>query len=158
MKGITLAGKIKKKKRRIRRLLGLLVPIGAAMVLLFVQGQMSEHGKNGPPMRFETVFQSMNDPAPNKDVFSSNAELYMGIDHAGNLTLFDGPPKREKPIETFFQLDIEYLETSLPHETVGQLYEGIRIRDKEEYNSVLSSMSTFISEEATLEASSNSES
>lgn len=155
MKGITLTGRIRKRKRRIRRLLGLLIPLGAAIAIVMLSKNVQlEQGEFVHSSPFEPVFQQV--ASPNQDVFSTHAELYMGIDSDGNLTLFDGPPDRKKPIETFFQLDIEYLETSLPHETVGQLYEGIRIRDQEEYNSVLSSMSSFMAEEEALEAS-NSE-
>jgi forespore regulator of the sigma-K checkpoint len=71
---------------------------------------------------------------------------YFGIDQDGNLTLFQGLPAEENIIRTFFQLDIQYLESSLPRETVRQLYEGIRIRDVEEFNSVLSTFSTFADE------------
>ena len=72
---------------------------------------------------------------------------YFGIDQDGNLTLFQGLPADENIIRTFFQLDIQYLETSLPKETVQQLYEGIRIRDVEEFNSVLSTFSSFANSE-----------
>jgi forespore regulator of the sigma-K checkpoint len=71
---------------------------------------------------------------------------YFGIDKNGNLSLYDGLPKDEKVLRTFFQLNIEYLESSLPRETLEQLREGIRITDLAEYNSVLSTFSDFAAE------------
>jgi len=68
---------------------------------------------------------------------------YFSLDKTGKLSLFDGPPKKEKVLRTFFQLDIEYMESSLPKERVEQLSNGIRISDKDEYNSVLSTFSDF---------------
>ncbi len=73
---------------------------------------------------------------------------YVGIDNKGNLSLFDGPPKQEKVIRTFFQLDVETMESALPTEVLKQLKSGIRIQDVEEYNSVLSTFSDFALEES----------
>lgn len=70
-------------------------------------------------------------------------EGYIGIDNHGNLSLFDGPPKKEKVIRTFFQLDVETMESALPSEVLKQLQDGIRIQDVEEYNSVLSTFSDY---------------
>ncbi|GIO44724.1 MULTISPECIES: BofC C-terminal domain-containing protein [Paenibacillus] len=70
-------------------------------------------------------------------------EGYIGIDSNGNLSLFDGPPKKEKVIRTFFQLDVETMESALPSEVLNQLQAGIRIQDVEEYNSVLSTFSDY---------------
>lgn len=157
MKGITLAGKMRRRKRRIRRILGLLLPTGAAILWILVQGNTIEQ-TNHPSAHTRDVFQFIQNTTsqdPLSDAWFLNNELYMGIDSKGNLVLYEGSTEKKKPIETFFQLDIEYLETSLPHETVGQLYEGIRIRDLEEYNSVLSSLSVFISQEEMTQTSSN---
>ncbi|WP_334075671.1 MULTISPECIES: BofC C-terminal domain-containing protein [Paenibacillus] len=68
---------------------------------------------------------------------------YVGIDKKGYLSLFEGPPKQEKVIRTFFQLDVETMESALPTEVLEQLQNGIRIRDIEEYNSVLSTFSDY---------------
>jgi forespore regulator of the sigma-K checkpoint len=68
---------------------------------------------------------------------------YFGITSDGYLSLFEGLPKQNKMIRTFYQIDIEHLESSLPHETVRQLYEGIQVRDLNEYNSVLSTFSPY---------------
>ncbi|GAA3408291.1 BofC C-terminal domain-containing protein [Paenibacillus hodogayensis] len=76
----------------------------------------------------------------------SNA--YFGLDKTGNLSLFEGPPDDEKVIRTFFQLNMGYLESSLHPDAVGQLKQGIRVLDMEEYNSVLSTFSEFAVEES----------
>lgn len=74
---------------------------------------------------------------------------YFGLDMKGNLSLFEGVPGSggESVIRTFFQLNIEHLESSLPRETVKQLYHGIRVRDLDDYNSVLSTLSDYAVEE-----------
>jgi forespore regulator of the sigma-K checkpoint len=68
---------------------------------------------------------------------------YFSLDKFGNLSLFDGPPKEKKVLRTFFQLDVHYMESSLPKERVDELVNGIRINDKDEYNSVLSTFSDY---------------
>ncbi|TVY11927.1 BofC C-terminal domain-containing protein [Paenibacillus cremeus] len=74
---------------------------------------------------------------------------YFGLDAGGNLSLFEGIPgiSGSSVIRTFFQLNIEHLESSLPRETVKQLYRGIRVMDLDDYNSVLSTLSDFAIEE-----------
>lgn len=74
---------------------------------------------------------------------------YFGLDANGNLSLFEGAPgaSGSSVIRTFFQLNIQHLESSLPRETVKQLYSGIRVRDLQDYNSVLSTLSDFAVEE-----------
>ncbi|AJY76079.1 BofC C-terminal domain-containing protein [Paenibacillus beijingensis] len=67
----------------------------------------------------------------------------IGLDKNGNLSLFDGPPKKEKVVRTFFQLDMRYLESALPKEEVDRLINGIRVQDKDEYDSVLSTFTEF---------------
>ncbi|GMK38369.1 hypothetical protein PCCS19_14230 [Paenibacillus sp. CCS19] len=66
-----------------------------------------------------------------------------GVDRAGRLTLYDGPPKKEKVVRTFYQLDVNFMESSLPEEEIKRLTNGIRIEDKETYYSILSSFSDF---------------
>jgi forespore regulator of the sigma-K checkpoint len=73
---------------------------------------------------------------------------YFGLDSSGNLSLFDGLPDKDKVIRTFFQLNISHLESSLPHDTVKQLYRGIRVTDLAGYNSVISTLSDFAVEES----------
>jgi forespore regulator of the sigma-K checkpoint len=70
---------------------------------------------------------------------------YMGMDKDGNLSLYDGPPWEEKVIRTFFQLDVDMLESRLTEERVRELSEGIRVSDKDEYNSVLSTFNEYAS-------------
>jgi forespore regulator of the sigma-K checkpoint len=74
-------------------------------------------------------------------------KAYFGMDESGNLSLFNGLPSKENVIRTFFQLNIHYLESSLPKETLKQLHEGIRVTDLAEYNSVLSTFSDYAVEE-----------
>ncbi|OMF31739.1 hypothetical protein BK133_15760 [Paenibacillus sp. FSL H8-0548] len=71
------------------------------------------------------------------------ANAYMSVDKKGNLALFDGVPKKEKVLRTFFQLDVRYMESSLPQDKLKQLSNGIRISDMDEYNSVLSTFSDY---------------
>ncbi|HZG87022.1 BofC C-terminal domain-containing protein [Paenibacillus sp.] len=72
---------------------------------------------------------------------------YIGVDAGGNLTLFRGPPREERAVKTFFQLNIEHLESSLPGEVVQQLRDGIKITDIADYNSVLSTFSDYAIDE-----------
>jgi len=72
---------------------------------------------------------------------------YIGVDAGGSLTLFEGPPREAKAVKTFFQLNVEHLESALPAEVVKQLREGIRITDLADYNSVLSTFSDFAIDE-----------
>lgn len=75
------------------------------------------------------------------------AHAYMGVDKKGNLTLYDGVPKKEKVVRTFFQLDVRYMESSLPQNKMDELARGIRISDIDEYNSVLSTYSDYAMEQ-----------
>ncbi|SEM68226.1 BofC C-terminal domain-containing protein [Paenibacillus sp. OV219] len=68
---------------------------------------------------------------------------YISLDKSGNLTMFDGSPKEKKVMRTFFQLDVRYMESSLPKERIDQLMNGIRINDKDEFNSVISTFSDY---------------
>ncbi|MBD2870432.1 BofC C-terminal domain-containing protein [Paenibacillus arenilitoris] len=71
------------------------------------------------------------------------ANAYFGVDKDGNLTLYDGAPKKEKVVRTFFQLDVRYMESSLPQDKLDELAGGIRVSDIDEYNSVLSTYSDY---------------
>lgn len=66
-----------------------------------------------------------------------------GIDQEGRLSLFDGPPKENRVLRTFYQLDVRYMESSLPKERLDALERGIRVTDLDEYHSVLSSFSDY---------------
>jgi forespore regulator of the sigma-K checkpoint len=70
-------------------------------------------------------------------------DAYFGLDKKGNLSLFDGLPSRDQVIRTFFQLNVELLKSGLPQETVTQLYNGIKIADLAEYNSVISTFADY---------------
>ncbi|GBG08733.1 hypothetical protein B1748_03635 [Paenibacillus sp. MY03] len=74
----------------------------------------------------------------------SNA--YFGVDRNGNFSLFDGEPSNEKVMRTFFQLDVRFMESSLPKDQLDQLSDGIRVSDIDEYNSVLSTYSDYAME------------
>jgi len=71
------------------------------------------------------------------------ANGFFGIDEQGNLVLFNGLPKNKDVIETFYRINTKRMESSLPRDYVAQLYEGIRIHDLAEYNSVLSTFGEF---------------
>jgi len=92
----------------------------------------------------------------NKIILSRNVEdispecknrTYFSLNPEGYLTLFSGDPSNKLGqymiIETFFRIDIDKLESSLPIEPVQQLYEGIPVQDLAEFNSVLSTFSEF---------------
>lgn len=75
---------------------------------------------------------------------------YFGIDDQGQLNLYEGLPAQQRLIRSFFQLDIEYLESSLPPALIEHLRQGILVTDYEEYASVLSTFSEFAAIEYTL--------
>ncbi|RKP54260.1 hypothetical protein D7Z26_12895 [Cohnella endophytica] len=87
-----------------------------------------------------TMVEAVDDLSP-----ACRDSAYMGIDKDGNLSLFDGPPWQEKVVRTFFQLDVDMLESRLSEDRVKELSDGIRIADKDEYNSVLSSLNEYAS-------------
>ena len=68
---------------------------------------------------------------------------FFGVNSEGELSLFDGLPSEEKIMKTFFQLNVPYLESSLPDQELEHLMTGIRIRDIDEYDSVLSTYSEY---------------
>lgn len=68
---------------------------------------------------------------------------YFALDHHGMLHLYRGDIRDENIIQTFFQIDMERLETTLPLEEYMQLREGIHISSLAEYNRILSTYSEF---------------
>jgi forespore regulator of the sigma-K checkpoint len=76
-----------------------------------------------------------------------NTVYYFALNSDGYLTLYEGDPDEWQVVRTFFQLDVNHLEGSLPQEVVKELHEGIRISDDAEYNSVLSTFSDYVLEE-----------
>lgn len=93
----------------------------------------------------------------NKVIFSVKLEdlsptckrnAYFGLDRNNSLTLFEGKPNTGKVVRTFFQINIEHLENSVPRETLKELIQGIRVSDYAEFNSVLSTFSDYALDEA----------
>lgn len=82
---------------------------------------------------------------------------YIGLDAMDHLTLFEGSPAEEQVIRTFFQIDIEHLKSSLPEEAIESLYNGIRIRDYAQYNSVISTFSQYAVEKSEHEQAGDAE-
>lgn len=82
---------------------------------------------------------------------SEEMNIYFGVDNQSILTLFEGLPYKGKVIRSFFQLDIEHMKSSLPPQAVRQLYDGIRVSDLAEYNSVLSTYSDFVAKQTNTE-------
>ena len=78
-------------------------------------------------------------------------QAYISIDALGNLNLYKGRPTEDKVIRTFFQMDVGSLESSLPEGVWEQLQQGIRVQDKDEYNSVISTFSDYAIDRATEE-------
>ncbi|WP_019242739.1 MULTISPECIES: BofC C-terminal domain-containing protein [Bacillus] len=77
----------------------------------------------------ELVFQKkINDISP---LLKANG--YFGITEDGTLSIFNGKPIHSDVIQSFFQIDVEMLETKKHNELV----EGIPVKDKKHYESVL---------------------
>lgn len=85
-----------------------------------------------------TLEESVDDLSP-----QCRKSAYIGMDQDGNLSLFNGPPQKDKVVRTFFQLDVKTLQTSLTQEKLEELLHGIRVSDKDEYNSVISTFSDY---------------
>lgn len=68
---------------------------------------------------------------------------FFGLDHNDQLALYEGKPDTGKVIRTYFQVDLEHLESSMPKEALSELREGIQVTDFAEYNSVLSTFSDY---------------
>lgn len=91
-----------------------------------------------------TIEENVDDLSP-----ECRKSAYIAIDPVGYLSLFDGPPKKEKVVRTFFQLDVRSLESSFSKERLKELANGIRVSDKDEFNSVLSTFSEYALPKAT---------
>lgn len=72
---------------------------------------------------------------------------YFALDEQGVLHLYQGEAKEENIIQTFFQVDIERLETSLPVEEYMLLRKGIHISSLAEYNQVLATYGEYAVEQ-----------
>lgn len=86
-------------------------------------------------IRFE---EQVNDLSPHCKVHA-----FFGIDDEGLFSLYDGKPAEDNVMKTFFQLNIPYLESKLPKQEFEHLQMGIRVRDIEEYDSVLATYNEF---------------
>lgn len=71
------------------------------------------------------------------------ANGYFGVTKDGNLSIFNGQPEQSNIIHTFFQIDMEKLE-SKKHE---ELKKGIPIRDKDHFVEVLETFKSIQKEE-----------
>nr|WP_260440137.1 BofC C-terminal domain-containing protein [Cohnella lubricantis] len=90
------------------------------------------------------IEESVDDLSP-----ECRKSAYMAIDPVGYLSIFDGPPQKKRVIRTFFQLDVKSLESSFSKERLKEMANGIRVSDKDEFNSVLSTFSEFALPRAT---------
>lgn len=73
-------------------------------------------------------------------------EGYFGLSEDGRLTLFQGPPIENQVIESFFRLDTELLNVSLPQDELQLLSQGIRVKSVAEYLSILSTYGHYATE------------
>lgn len=64
---------------------------------------------------------------------------YFGITEDGTLSIFNGKPEESDVIQSFFQIDVEKLESSQHM----RLMQGIPIKSKEEYSEVMKSMKKY---------------
>jgi forespore regulator of the sigma-K checkpoint len=71
---------------------------------------------------------------------------YIGLDAAGNLSVFDGPPRKNNVIRTFFQLDVRSLETR--GDMLQQLLDGIPVAGRQDYRSIIASYRPFAKQAA----------
>jgi hypothetical protein len=73
---------------------------------------------------------------------------YLALNAERILTLYSGEPGAGTAIQTYFQVDMDYLRQSVPEPSVKDLEEGIPIMDYEEFSSVLSTFSGYELEDA----------
>jgi forespore regulator of the sigma-K checkpoint len=72
-----------------------------------------------------------------------NNHLFFGLSDDGFLSIYEGSLEEDNVIQTFFQLDIKRMESSLPLEEVKLLKKGIPFSSMSEYNSILSTYGEF---------------
>ncbi|XEC97692.1 BofC C-terminal domain-containing protein [Paenibacillus tarimensis] len=132
----------KQVKRRLRRRRRPLWTLGTFLIGVFAAAlwysSIAYSAELHQPAAMNDNIESFDEL---QEVWKKNA--FFGLDKLGNLSLFDGPPADEKVIRTFFQLDVTYMESSLPKEQIDSLNRGIPVNDLAEYNSVLSTFSEF---------------
>lgn len=66
-----------------------------------------------------------------------------GITEDGMLMLYTGDEKERQVIETFFRIDIQRMESSLPREEIDRIRKGIPVHNLAEYNSILSTYGEY---------------
>lgn len=127
--------RIKKKIRRKKALL-----LASIIFLSVIMGMViqQEDLRGGPSVE---VFLDIQDICP-----TCRDQAYVSLDDQDYLTLYDGYPTKGRVVRRLFQLDLEFVESSLPTETIEQLVNGIQVADEEEYESVLSSFSDYARE------------
>lgn len=64
------------------------------------------------------------------------ANGFFGIESDGTLSIFNGKPEEKEVIQSFFQIDIQRLESNQHN----RLKEGIPVKSKEDYQDVIESM------------------
>ncbi len=64
---------------------------------------------------------------------------YFGLSHNGILTIFEGKPTEEKAIQSFYQVDIEKLESKV----IDRLKAGIPIKTKKDFVTVISELKRY---------------
>lgn len=68
------------------------------------------------------------------------ANGYFGITTEGVLSIYNGEPKQKQLIQSFFQIDIEKLESK----SIEELTKGIPIQTKEHYVQVIESFKAYL--------------
>lgn len=75
---------------------------------------------------------------------SCKASARIGLDRGGNLSLFDGPVKKDKVIRTFFHMDVKALESGLSPEELRNLREGMPVGEgADDYHRVVSRLGAY---------------
>lgn len=91
--------------------------------------QLVEHDK-----RYVKLYKKVQDISP---LLKSNG--YFGLSENGILTIFDGKPSDENVIQSFYQLDVDKLESHL----IDSLKHGIPIKTKQDYVYVLANLKRY---------------
>ncbi|WP_271752856.1 BofC C-terminal domain-containing protein [Cohnella sp. JJ-181] len=71
------------------------------------------------------------------------ASARIGLDSGGNLSLFDGPVRKDKVIRTFFHMDVKAMESGMSPDELRKLREGMPIGDDGDYRQVVKRLGEF---------------